>query len=409
MNEYLLAYGGAAKALGDGKFRVPMVKFGGEGDLSSLRDRFTKNTDYEVPTWPAPCTVRFEHGQNEFIGTKALAGGVNACKMTMADDGIFVEGVLNLADNYESRIYKMIEQGKLGGSSGTVLHLIERKSLPDGGNELLKWPLGADMSFTPRPADPRTRFQELKSLAEFGSAMKSVSEFSVEIEDAIKAEGMKAAKGKNIAALKEFAAKSQYFGDIDEDLTMAALNCLDNQFYCNILWNIVYDDATTREQKTTAILAALDEYKTYAAIIIMGLLDSAEGTPKDDMKSLRTLWSDPKEFLTLPIREAMKRLTGGVDETLKLWNNEVYGFILQGAKANQVLSNKNKESLLSGVEKLERAIPYFKEIMSRAGMDSVTTEAVEIEDAKALTDNNALLRMQLDIAIADAEHQSSIF
>src|SRR6266576_690921 len=479
MNEYLLAYGEAAKALGDGKIRVPMVVFGGDGDLSSLKDRFTKNTDFEVPEWPAPCTLRFEHGQNEFVGTKAIGGGVNACKMYRSDDGIFVEGVLNIADSYEARIYKMVEDGKLGGSSGTVLHLIERKSLGNDGHEITKWPLGADMSLTPRPADPRTRFHELKSLNDIADAMKSLSgELFAGIEDALKelpladrnriwnssaavsrirqwagkdakkearafivsdsksipiadiingeltavpraiiAAGIKTLDDNAKSALapyykrmnmetpwaeikslsiEEFAAKSQYFQDMDEELTICALSCLNSRFFYSVVWSVVYDEATTREEKIAALASALEEYKTYIAIVITGLMDEAEGTPDDDMKMLRTYWSDPKEFSTLPLRESMKQATGGLAETLERWDAEVFRFLAQGAKANMVLSKSNKNSLLAGYGKVIEAAGHMEDIMYRADV-KYKDESTEDDNAKAL------LKIQLEQAIIEAE------
>jgi len=493
MNEYLLAYGGAAKALGDGKIRVPMVVFGGDGDLSTMKDRFTKNTDFEVPEWPGKGTLRFEHGQNEFVGKKALGDGVNGSTIVRDDTGIFVEAVLNLADNYEARIYKMVQDGDLGGSSGTVLHLIERKSLPEGGHEILRWPLGSDLSLTPRPADPRTRFQELKSLVELSDAMKSYTE----IEEAIKAVGQvellplaaesrtwnsgeaikriktwasnkdgidfskysqaffhKDGDGKKqsdykfpfadiidgkltaiprgiIAATKsisnapairekiatyyagmkmippwqtekpltmeEFAAKSEYFGEcIEEAMTMGALSRLNDQLFYTIIWNAVFDDSLSAEEKTAKVAGAFDEFSRYAQIIFNALLGT-DGEPDDDMKSLHTLWSDPKEFSTKPLREATKQVTGGLAETLERWDTEVFRFLSQGAKANAVLSKSNQESLLSGYGKVKEALSHMEDIMDRADMDYDDLGDIEDENAKAV-------KSALDKAILESEN-----
>ena len=59
----------------------------------------------------------------------------------------------------------MVEKGKLGFSSGTAAHLVEREQAPQGkGVHIKMWPLGLDGSLTPTPCDPHNRAVPLKSL-----------------------------------------------------------------------------------------------------------------------------------------------------------------------------------------------------------------------------------------------------
>jgi len=81
------------------------------------------------------------------------------------DVGVWVEAQLELRDDYERNIYEMAKAGKLGWSSGTAAHLVERE--PAGkAQRVTAWPLGLDASLTPTPAEPRTQAVPLKSLVQ---------------------------------------------------------------------------------------------------------------------------------------------------------------------------------------------------------------------------------------------------
>jgi hypothetical protein len=70
----------------------------------------------------------------------------------MDDEGVFVKHLLDLRNSYEAKLYAMVQDGKLGWSSGTAPHLVDRKSLGDGRHEITQWTLGLDASYTPMPA-----------------------------------------------------------------------------------------------------------------------------------------------------------------------------------------------------------------------------------------------------------------
>jgi hypothetical protein len=76
---------------------------------------------------------------------------------------------LKARDEYERGILALIAAGKLGLSSGTAAHLVERKAVGGGVHEVLRWPLGLDASLTPTPAEPRATAHCLKTLVEYAA------------------------------------------------------------------------------------------------------------------------------------------------------------------------------------------------------------------------------------------------
>lgn len=155
--ETLIYFGGEIKALGGGKVGGYLVRFSTADDPDLTGDYFTKSTDFDLER-SAMATVLYDHGLDETLKRRKL--GMVECKVD--DAGVWAEGQLALRDDYEREIYKLAEAGKLGWSSGTAPHLVERKQV---GNafEVLAWPLGLDASLTPRPAEPRTLAVSLKS------------------------------------------------------------------------------------------------------------------------------------------------------------------------------------------------------------------------------------------------------
>lgn len=139
--------GYSVKAIGnDGWVGGYLVKFGGDGDLSTTHDIFTKNTNYGSHTKSA---VWVHHRMLPGVGKRQLT---NEAELGMDDEGVFVKHLLDLRNVYEAKLYDMAKNGKLGWSSGTAPNLVERKALGDGRHEIVQWPLGLDASYTPMPA-----------------------------------------------------------------------------------------------------------------------------------------------------------------------------------------------------------------------------------------------------------------
>lgn len=111
MNE-LISLGGEVKALGGGRIAGQLVQFStaDEPDNSRYRDFFDANTDFDIEDGQK-ATVHFHHGLDKTLGVRKLG----KVEMKMNDLGVWVEGVLNMRDEYDRTIYQMVEAGKLGG------------------------------------------------------------------------------------------------------------------------------------------------------------------------------------------------------------------------------------------------------------------------------------------------------
>lgn len=152
----VLWFGGEVKALDDtGRIGGYLVRFSTAKDPDLAGDFFTAKTDFG-PQKSTP--ILYHHGLDKALKTRIL--GDAAIKTD--DVGVWLEGQLSLRDEYEQAVFNMAKQGKLGWSSGTAGHLVEREAV--GKSWWIKsWPLGLDASLTPTPCEPRTSAIPLKS------------------------------------------------------------------------------------------------------------------------------------------------------------------------------------------------------------------------------------------------------
>lgn len=158
-NDQPVTIGGELKALGDGRIGGYLVRFG-TPDLPDLTgDYFDADTDFDLDDGAGKTTVLYHHGMDAKIGRRKLGRG----DLRQDDLGVWIEAQLRLRDEYDRALYGMIEAGKMGLSSGTAPHLVEREEQPNGAQKITRWPLGLDASITPIPAEPRTSVMTLKA------------------------------------------------------------------------------------------------------------------------------------------------------------------------------------------------------------------------------------------------------
>ena len=153
----VIFYGSAIKDLGDGRIGGYLVLFGDEKNTDLERDYFTKDTDFgdaiKTPIW-------FNHRQPLANGSGksiVVREAIGQGELKQDDEGIFVEAVLYNRNQYAAML------DKLGWSSGTAEHLVDRQQVGKSYH-ITRWPLGLDASLTPIPAEPRTQAIPLKSL-----------------------------------------------------------------------------------------------------------------------------------------------------------------------------------------------------------------------------------------------------
>lgn len=157
--QLMVAYGESIKTMGNGKVGGYLVRFSTENDPDMSGEFFTAKT-YFGPSDGNNADAMFHHGIPVGKSFVELADHLFAPIKTRKDDiGIWAEVVLNLADEYEEKVYQLAEAGKLGWSSGSAGHMVRKKS----NGEIVRWPI-AEGSLTPKPAEPRNRIVSIKTL-----------------------------------------------------------------------------------------------------------------------------------------------------------------------------------------------------------------------------------------------------
>jgi phage head maturation protease len=154
--------GGEVKSVGDGnKFEGYLVRFSSADDPDLVGDYFTKATEFFVEDG-ATIPILYDHGLNATMKKTKIGRAT----VSYDDEGLFIKGELEVADNYKKFVdeikKKLIDKGKAGLSSGAASHMVSRKQVKKGINELLHWGI-AEASVTPAPTEPKLVAQSLKS------------------------------------------------------------------------------------------------------------------------------------------------------------------------------------------------------------------------------------------------------
>lgn len=158
MDDTMVYFGDAVKALGEGKVGGYLVRWGGNGDVDLTGDYFTKDTDLGISEGDR-LPVYFEHGYDPVIKSRKLGRGT----ISRFDDiGVWFEAQLELRDEYERKIYELAEAGKLGWSSQAGGSLVAKEA-GMGGTFIATWPL-AEATLTKSPAEYRNTAIPLKSI-----------------------------------------------------------------------------------------------------------------------------------------------------------------------------------------------------------------------------------------------------
>lgn len=151
-------FGSELKDLGGGKFGGYLVRFGNKEDTDLEGEFFNKDTDFDLE-FPAKSSVYFQHGMDPAMKRKVMG----KADLKVDEFGVWAEVILAERDEYEKFIAELAKNGKLGWSSGTAGHLVERVRMGKS-TWISRWPLGLDASLTHTPAEPRNEVVPLKSL-----------------------------------------------------------------------------------------------------------------------------------------------------------------------------------------------------------------------------------------------------
>lgn len=211
-SETLVWFGQEVKALDDaGRIGGYLVRFSTseDPDISPQRDFFTKETDFMV-MFPANSPAWFNHAMD--AKKKRLS---HDASLTEDDFGVWAETILDERDQYEKFLLELAKSGKLGWSSGTASHLVERA--PVGSAQHVKrWPLGLDASLTHIPAEPRNSVIPLKSLSELTQLPDDLETSAETVRDTVQGDGTEA-EAKTTTLEAEQSASEENIMEITEE------------------------------------------------------------------------------------------------------------------------------------------------------------------------------------------------
>lgn len=230
----LIWRGGPVKALGNGKVAGHLVLFGQPSTKDLAGDFFSADTDFGPQE---TSVVLYQHGLDPNLKARRLCDDATL----KADDlGIWIEAQLEMRDAYEKAVYDLAEEGKLGWSSGTAAHLVQREKVA-GAYKITVWPLGLDASLTPTPCDPRNHAITLKSLSQ----------------------------------------------SLQEDMTLAALCRLhDELYYC--LCDAVWQEDDSLDDRLAELSETFDNCRDAALRVIRSLLTDDDADAKSAHETLLT-------------------------------------------------------------------------------------------------------------------------
>lgn len=226
VDETLIVFGGAIKALDNGKLGGYLVRFTSPEDPDLTGDYFSKDTDFDLE-FPARSSVYYDHGMDPVLKKRKL-GWVD---LLPDEVGVWAEMQMQARDEYEKAILGMAKDGMFGWSSGTASHLVEREQVGNAMH-IKRWPLGLDASLTPTPAEYRNEVISLKSY----------------LSDYV-------AKAQEPEAAQEAAVKTQEPKTIETDETKLEKNKMENEEIKTIV------EAAVKEAADTAAKEAIEEYK----------------------------------------------------------------------------------------------------------------------------------------------------
>lgn len=120
---------------------------------------FSPETDFHFDWFPTGRPLLFEHGFDSSVKESVVG---RQTTYTQEDTGVWATAQLNRAHQYYEAITELIGQKALAFSSGSMMHLIARKTQ----GEITNWPW-VELSMTPTPANPWAAIDAGKSIQHF--------------------------------------------------------------------------------------------------------------------------------------------------------------------------------------------------------------------------------------------------
>lgn len=109
---------------------------------------FSAKTDLCLDWFPDQRPLLYHHGLDKALQVEVI-GRVDSKSLRTDEDGHWVKAQLDIRHRYFSQVKRLIGEDVLGGSSGSVEHLVRRAK----GGHLDRWPW-IEQSLTPAPCNP---------------------------------------------------------------------------------------------------------------------------------------------------------------------------------------------------------------------------------------------------------------
>lgn len=152
LEDTLIFFGDAVKVLDDnGRIGALGIRFS-DGKKKDLAGEYFTAKTYLGPKDGDGQECTFDHGFPLKADLEEYADHTFApVKARREKLGIWVETVLNLADEYEKAVFNFAKKGRLGWSSGSAGHRVKKD---EKTGEIKSWPV-AEWALTPRPCEPQ--------------------------------------------------------------------------------------------------------------------------------------------------------------------------------------------------------------------------------------------------------------
>src|ERR1044072_3085360 len=371
MEDVLISFGGEIKSLGDGRFGGYLVRFTDATKKDLAGDYFTKETDFGIKSG-ASTPIYFNHrlplptrdGKEIVIKAKIGEG-----TLTVDEDGVLIDAIVYNREKYEKAIVEAGEQKKLGWSSGSASHLIDR----DEDGYIKHWPLGLDASLTPIPCEPTNSAIPVKAYA----ALKFQP---VEFEDDEESPSLPPFKGTLAEKLNKHIEDLPDDGHKHEDIvgTLAAEAGLSLDAVKAILTN----EARPTDANLKAFARALRiEYDTLKAVSRRDYLHSIKGMFEtalaDSVPSRWELESVFNKVVSKLVAAASASNLAGVTFDLDAKIDEAAGEY--ASRLKELAKAQAREYLESGSDEHF----YLKAILDPESESSVT-EGLDLDDHSRL-------------------------
>lgn len=218
MIDTLVYSGGDVKALGAGRVGGILVRWGSPEDHDIQGDFFGPDT-YFGATAKGSIDIFYNHGlttRGDELSAKIGNDSIGEGAVKATSDGLWFEGTLAMAKPGVPDVYKRIESGEMGFSSGSAARLVKREAVKAGVYKILRWPL-VDVTVSATPVEPRNKVLAIKSLInpdgpDAGSLVDRAEALVADVEAVVAAfrdqAQHRASEGRALSAAKREAVKA---------------------------------------------------------------------------------------------------------------------------------------------------------------------------------------------------------